>query len=69
MIDTEDDDPNQAVVVWRPSAKTIADWEFQTNEGTMTTAETNPGYPADAQLVVVALETALDEYWEDLQNA
>ncbi|RBI58767.1 hypothetical protein DMJ13_25885 [halophilic archaeon] len=64
VIDVEDDDPNQAVVVWRPAEKTIADWEFQTSEGTTTTAETNPEYPTDTQLVVVAFETALDEYWD-----
>ncbi|RBI58573.1 hypothetical protein DMJ13_25920 [halophilic archaeon] len=68
VIDTEDDDPNQAVVVWCPSEKTIADWEFQTSEGMMTTAETNPEYSADAQLVVVSFEDDLNGYWEGWQD-
>ncbi|WP_227377171.1 hypothetical protein [Haladaptatus halobius] len=47
VIDTEDDDPNVGVVIAKPSEQTIADWEFQTSEGPMTTAEMNPEYPAD----------------------
>jgi hypothetical protein len=69
VIDTEDDDPSVGIVVWRSPEQTIADWEFQTSEGPMTTAETNPEYPADTQLVVVAFETDLDASWEGWRDA
>lgn len=69
VVDTEDDDPNSGIVVWHPSEKTIADWEYPTDEGTVTTAETNPTYPADTQLVVIAFETALDACWPEWNEA
>jgi len=65
VIDTEDDDPSVGIVVARPSEQTIADWEFSTNDGTKTTADTNQEYPADTQLVIVAFKTALNEYWSE----
>lgn len=69
IIDTEDDDPSLGIVVWRPPEQTIADWKYQTSEGTMTTADTNPDYPADTQLVVIAFETDLDGYWPGWDEA
>jgi hypothetical protein len=45
VTDTEDGDPDEAIVVDRPAEKTIADWEHKTDsEKTMTAAE-NPRYP------------------------
>ena len=69
VADTDDDDPDEAIVVNCPADKTIADWEHETDSGTTTAAAENPGYPADELLVIVAFRdavaTALDD-WQDL---
>ncbi|WP_227355886.1 hypothetical protein [Haladaptatus salinisoli] len=69
VIDTEDDDPSVGVVVARPPEQTIAEWEFSTDDGTKTTADTNPEYPAETQLVVIAFKNALNGYWSDWYEA
>ncbi|MFB9807051.1 hypothetical protein ACFFQF_18245 [Haladaptatus pallidirubidus] len=69
VIDTDDDNPDEAIVIARPPATTIAEWEFPTNEGPMTTADTNPEYPADTQLVLVSFLSDLNDYWEEWDNA
>lgn len=63
VIDAEDDDPNEAIVIRRPDDQTIADWEYETDDGIRTTAEENPEYPSDEQLVVVAFRNSLDDDW------
>lgn len=68
VIDTEDDDPNIGIVIARPPEKTIEEWEFSTSDGPMTTADTNPEYPADTQLVIVSFRSDLNGYWEGWQN-
>ena len=69
VADTDDGDPDEAIVVNCPADKTIADWEHETDSGTTTAAAENPEYPADEQLVIVAFRdavaTALDD-WQDL---
>ena len=68
--DTEDDDPDEAIVIDSPSDQTIADWEHETEDGTTTAAAENPEYPADEQLVVVAFRESLDaaiDDWETLE--
>lgn len=69
VIDSTDDDPNEAIVIWRPADQTIADWEYETDTGTRTTAEANPDCPADEQLVVVAFRSALADGWPDWHDA
>ena len=69
VIDTADGDPSEAIVVWRPADRTIADWEYETDSGTTTTAAENPDHPADEQLVVVAYRDKLDRDWPDWQDA
>lgn len=69
VIDTDDDDPNVGVVVWKPSAMTIADWNFPTDDGQKTVAETNPAYADDSQLVIIAFEDDLNGYWEGWRDA
>lgn len=69
VIDSLDGDPNEAIVIWRPVDRTIADWEYATADGTRTTAQDNPDYSADEQLVVVAFRSALDSAWPDWQDA
>lgn len=67
VADTEDDDPNEAIVIKRPSTQTIADWEYETASGVTTTAEENPAYPADDQLVIVAFRSDLADAIDDWQ--
>lgn len=55
--------------MWNPSEMTIADWEFHTDDGQTTVAETNPDYPADSSLVIVAFEEDLDGHWEGWREA
>jgi hypothetical protein len=69
VIDAVDDDPNEAIVVWRPTDRAIADWEYETDEGTTTTAAENPDHPEDEQLVVVAYRDRLERDWPDWQDA
>ncbi|WP_231188426.1 hypothetical protein [Haladaptatus sp. DYF46] len=68
VIDTEDDDPNEGIVIARPPKQTIQDWEFPTSEGPMTTADTNPKYPANTQLVIISFRSDLNDYWEDWRD-
>jgi hypothetical protein len=66
VIDQEDDDPNEAIVVWRPEDRTITDWEYEKESGEiLTTAEENPEYSEDEQLVVVAYRNVLVDDWSD----
>ena len=69
VSDTDDEDPDEAIVVNYPADKTIADWEHETDSGTTTAAAESPEYPSDEQLVIVAFRdavaTALDD-WQDL---
>jgi hypothetical protein len=69
VIDSEDDDPNAAIVVWRPESKTIADWTYEAGGETYTTAESNPDYPADEQLIVVVFKRALEDAWAEWTDA
>jgi len=68
VADTEDDDPDEAIVVDCPADKTIADWEHETDSGTTTTATENPEYPTDEQLVIVAFPDALADTLNDWQD-
>lgn len=63
VYDGDDDDPDEAVVVWRPEDMTIADWEYEADGETYTTAESNPDYDADEQLVLISFVDHLDEHW------
>jgi len=63
VFDREDDDPDEAVVVWRPEGTTIADWEYEADGETYTTAESNPDYDADEQLVLISFVDELDTNW------
>jgi hypothetical protein len=69
VIDREDDDPSEAIVIWRPEGRTITDWEYEKEGETLTTAEENPGYAEDEQLVVVAYRNTLDNYWPAWEEA
>jgi hypothetical protein len=68
VIDGDDEDPNDAVVVWRPEDMTTADWEYEAGGETYTTAESNPDYDDDEQLVLIAFEAAMDEQWPDWED-
>ena len=65
VIDGDDGDPNTAVVVWRPEGKTTTDWTYQAGGETYTTAESNPTYPDDDQLLVVVFERPLEDAWPE----
>ena len=67
VVDTEDDDPDEAIVIDRPAGQTITDWEHETDSGTTTAAEENPDYPADEQLIVVAFRDAVAASIDDWQ--
>jgi len=69
VFDREDDDPDEAVIVHRPAEKTIADWEYEINGETYTTAESNPGYDPDEPLVVLSFLDPLTEEWPDWESA
>ena len=68
VADTEDDDPDEAIVIDRPTERTIADWEHETDSGTTTAAEENPAYPADEQLIIVAFRDAVAAAIDDWQT-
>lgn len=68
VIDTEDDNPNEAIVIWKPDDKTITDWEYEKDEESVTTAEENPEYPEDERIVVVAYRNSLEDDWPDWQD-
>ncbi|MFB6188396.1 MAG: hypothetical protein ABEI57_00795 [Halapricum sp.] len=65
VLDGDDDDPDEAVVVWRPEDTTISDWEYEADGETYTTAESNPDYPEDEQLVLISFVDQLDEQWPE----
>jgi hypothetical protein len=67
VADTDDDDPDEAIVVNCPADKTIADWEHETDSGTTTAAAENPEYPSDEQLVIVAFRDAVATALNDWQ--
>jgi len=67
VADTEDDDPDEAIIIDRPTGQTITAWEHETDSGTTTAAEENPDYPADEQLVVVAFRDAVAAGIDDWQ--
>jgi hypothetical protein len=69
VVDREDEDPDEAIVVWRPDDRTIADWSYEADGETITTAEENPEYPEDEPLAVVVFRTALENDWPDWENA
>lgn len=62
--DTEDEDPDRAVVVSRPGAS-LDEWVAYSADGeTVTVADDNPDYPSDDEVVVVLFEGApeLEDY-------
>jgi len=63
VYDGDDDDPDEAVVVWRLEDTTIADWEYEADGETYTTAESNPDYAEDEQLVLISFVAHLDDNW------
>ena len=69
VVDSEDDDPDEAIVIERPSGQAISEWAHDTESGTATVAATNPDYPADDQLIVVVFRSALNESVPDWQAA
>lgn len=69
VLDREDDDPDEAVVVDRPEDTTIADWEYEIDGETYTTAESNPDYPADEQLVLISFLDQLETQWPEWEDA
>ena len=60
-----DDNPNTPVVVWRPEAKTTADWIYEAGRETYTIAESNSTYLDDDQLIVVVFERRLEDAWPE----
>jgi hypothetical protein len=69
VVDSEDDDPDETIVIERPSGQAISEWAHDTESGTATVAATNPDYPADDQLIVVVFRSALNESVPDWQAA
>lgn len=67
VIDTDDDDPDVAVVVNRPDASIE---EVPVGDEDRTVADDNPDYDADEPAVVVAfVESGLDAHWPDWAEA
>lgn len=67
VIDTDDDDPDVAVVVDRPDASID---EIPVGDGGRTVADDNPDYDADDPAVVVAfVESGLESDWPDWSDA
>lgn len=69
VFDTEDDDPNAAIVVRVPEDETIADWAYENDGEEVSTADENPDYSADAQLVNITFEEYLGENWPEWTDA
>ncbi|MCU4719108.1 hypothetical protein [Halapricum hydrolyticum] len=69
VLDREDDDPDEAVIVWRPEDRTIADWEYEADGEAYTTAESNPDYPDDEQLVLISFLDQLEAAWPDWEES
>lgn len=67
VVDVDDDDPNEAVVVNRPPVP-AAEWVAYVDDGNeVTVADDNPGYDAEAEVVVVAFAdelTAAHPTWD-----
>jgi hypothetical protein len=70
VIDTDDDDPNLAVVLHH-SATAITEWTITPSEGEeRSVAADNPEYAAEEPVVVVAfVESGLDRYWPEWTDA
>lgn len=69
VVDTDDSDPDPAVVVNRPDA-TAEEWETQRGESTV--AQDNPYYPPDARVLVVVFLSDLEEFnseWESFADS
>jgi hypothetical protein len=65
VLDTDDDDPDLAVVLHCPDA-TIAEWTVTGAGEEQTVAADNPTYPADDPAVVVAfVESGLNSHWSE----
>jgi hypothetical protein len=69
VIDLDDDDPSTGVVIRIPEGKTIADWTYTRDGEEVSSAEDNPDYSSDAQLVNVTFESYLDERWPEWTDA
>jgi hypothetical protein len=61
VVDTEDEEPNTAIVVLTPNAE-ATDWEVEDGD---TVADYNPSYDADEYVVIVVFEEDLEDWWED----
>jgi len=70
VIDTEDDEPNLAIVLDH-SETPIGEWEIDPPGGDRrTVAADNPDYDEDEPVVVVAyVESGLDRHWPDWTDA
>lgn len=69
VIDTEDDDPDLAVVVQRPDVP-IESVVVGDEDEKRTVAEDNPQYePTEPAVKVVFVESGLDTHWEDWTDA
>jgi len=70
VIDTEDDEPNLAVVLHR-SETPIGEWEIDPPGGERrTVAADNPDYDEDEPVVVVAfVESGLNRHWPEWTDA
>ena len=70
VIDTDDDDPNLAVVLHH-SATAIAEWIINPSEREeRPVAADNPDYAEEEPVVVVAfVESGLDRYWPEWTDA
>lgn len=67
VIDTDDDDPDLAVVVDRPAASIE---EVSVDDEGRTVADDNPDYDADEPAVVVAfVNSGLDPHWPEWSEA
>ena len=69
VFDTEDDDPDPAIVVRVPDDKTIADWTYEKDGEDVSTADENLDYPEDTQLVNVTFEEYLKQRWPEWTDA
>jgi hypothetical protein len=65
VFDTEDDDPNLAIVVRVPTDESIGNWTYEKDGDEISAAEENSEYPPDAQLVNVTFEEYLEETWPE----
>lgn len=65
VLDTDDDDPDLAVVLHCPDAP-IAEWTVTVEGEKRTVAADNPTYPADdSAVVVVFVESGLNSHWPE----